>query len=541
MKISGNIVDVINSTIYPGSILISKGRIVDVIRENKHYNTFIVPGFIDAHVHIESAMLVPSEFARLAVVHGTVATVSDPHEIANVLGTEGIRFMIENGKTVPFSVYFGAPPCVPATQFETSGASLDTTEIDALLARKDIKYLSEMMNYPGVIANDPEVMEKIAIAKSHGKPIDGHAPGLTGDALERYVRAGISTDHETFHYNEGLEKILLGMKLIVREGSAAKNLDALSPLVMEHANQCMFCSDDKHPDDLVSGHINELVKKALQMGIDVMTVLKCACVTPAIHYGLDTGLLRIGDRADFIEVDNLECFNVLRTYINGEVVAEHGKTLLPHLSVPIINKFCINEKRISDFFVADMGKPINVIEVINEQVITGRLTVTCKSCEGNLVSDVNSDILKLVVVNRYKDCPPSVGFVKNFGLKRGAIASSVAHDSHNIVAVGATDEDICNAVNLIIKQKGGLSVVCGDISETLPLPIGGLMSNEDGYSVAKRYSRLDHLAKQIGSSLSAPFMALSFMALLVIPKLKLSDKGLFDAERFQLIELYENT
>jgi len=539
MKISGNIVDVINSTIYPGSILVSKGRIVDIIRENKHYNTFIVPGFIDAHVHIESSMLVPSEFARLAVVHGTVATVSDPHEIANVLGTEGIEFMIENGKTVPFNFYFGAPPCVPATQFETSGASLDTTEIDALLARKDIKYLSEMMNYPGVIDNDPVVMEKIAIAKSHGKPIDGHAPGLTGDALERYVRAGISTDHETFRYDEGLEKILLGMKLIVREGSAAKNFDVLSPLVMEYPSQCMFCSDDKHPDDLVSGHIDELVKKALQMGIDVMTVLKCACVTPVIHYGLDTGLLRIGDRADFIEVDNLEYFNVLRTYINGEVVAEHGKTLLSHLPVPIINKFCINEKRISDFFVADMGKPVNVIEVINEQVITGKLTVTCKSCGGNLVSDVNSDILKLVVVNRYKDCPPSVGFVKNFGLKRGAIASSVAHDSHNIVAVGATDEDICHAVNLIIKQKGGLSVVCGDISETLPLPIGGLMSNEDGYSVAKQYSRLDRLAKQLGSSLSAPFMALSFMSLLVIPKLKLSDKGLFDDERFRFIDLME--
>lgn len=537
MKISGNIVDVINSNVFSGSLLIDKGRIIDVARENERYNTFIVPGFIDAHVHIESSMLVPSEFARLAVGHGTVATVSDPHEIANVLGVDGIRFMIENGNTVPFNFNFGAPPCVPATPFETSGANLDAADIDLLLARKDIKYLSEMMNYPGVINKDEEVIQKIAIAKRHGKPIDGHAPGLTGGALERYVRAGISTDHETISYDEGLEKILLGMKLIVREGSAAKNFDALSPLIMKYADQCMFCSDDKHPDDLVSDHIDGLVRKALKMGIDVMSVLKCACITPVIHYGLDAGLLRVGDRADFIEVDNLECFNVLRTFINGEVVAEHGKTLLPHVSVPFINRFCVNEKRVSDFFIKDMGKPVNVIEVINDQVVTGRMSMTCKSCGGNLVSDVNNDILKLVVVNRYEDCPPSIGFVKNFGLKKGAIASSVAHDSHNIVAVGTTDEDICNAVNLVIKQKGGLSVVYGDVSETLPLPVGGLMSNEDGYSVAKRYSRLDLIAKQLGSLLSAPFMALSFMPLLVIPKLKLSDKGLFDGEKFRFIDL----
>ncbi|MCX5816674.1 MAG: adenine deaminase [Proteobacteria bacterium] len=538
MKVSGNIVDVLNSTIYPGTILINDGRIVDIVRDSRRYNTFIVPGFIDAHVHIESSMLVPSEFARLAVVHGTIATVSDPHEIANVLGIEGVRFMVENGKTVPFNFFFGASPCVPATSFETSGASLDVPEIDALLRREDIKYLSEMMNFPGVINEDSDVMEKVAIAKRYGKPIDGHAPGLRGETLEKYVRAGISTDHETFQYEEGLEKLSLGMKLIVREGSAAKNFDVLSPLILKYSDQCMLCSDDKHPDDLITGHINELVKRALRMEIDVMTVLKCACVNPVIHYGLDTGLLRSGDYADFIEVDNLERFDILRTYINGEVVAEHGKTLLPHLPAPLLNNFSATEKKVSDFFVSRKGDTINAIEVVNNQVITGRVAMTCRPSENNVISDTERDLLKLAVVNRYENRPPAIGFVKNFGLKRGAIASSVAHDSHNIVAVGVTDEDICNAVNLIIQHKGGLSVVYDDVREILPLPVAGLMSNEDGYSIAQHYAKLDHLAKQLGSFLSAPFMTLSFVALLVIPKLKLSDRGLFDGEQFQFTGLF---
>jgi adenine deaminase len=538
MKVSGNIVDVINLTIYPGTILINDGKIIDISKDKKRYNTYILPGLIDSHVHIESSMLSPSEFARLAAVHGTIATVSDPHEIANVLGMEGIRFMVENGKTVPFNFFFGASPCVPATSFETSGASLNAPEIDALLGKEEIKYLSEMMNFPGVINESPDVMEKIALAKKYGKPVDGHAPGLRGDALKKYVRAGISTDHETFQYEEGLEKLSLGMKLIIREGSAAKNFDALSPLILKYPDQCMLCSDDKHPDDLVTGHINELVKKCLRMGIDIMPVLKCACVNPVIHYGLDTGLLRSGDYADFIEVDNLERFDILRTYINGEIVAEHGKTLLPHLPVPLLNNFSATEKGVSDFSIIAKGNTINVIEVVNNQVITGRTSMTCGFSGSNAISDPERDLLKLVVVNRYEDLPPAIGFAKNFGLKRGAIASSVAHDSHNIVAVGVTDEDICNAINLIIKHKGGLSVVYDDIREILPLPVAGLMSNEDGYSIAQRYARLDHLAKQLGSFLNAPFMALSFMALLVIPKLKLSDKGLFDGERFQFTSLF---
>ncbi len=540
MKVSGNIADVINSTIYPGTILINDGKIIDITRDNKRYSTYILPGFIDSHVHIESSMLVPSEFARLAVVHGTVASVSDPHEIANVLGINGVRFMIENGKTVPFNFFFGASPCVPATTFETSGASIDAEGIEELLGKEDIKYLSEMMNFPGVINEDTDTMEKIAAAKRHGKPVDGHAPGLRGEQLKKYISAGISTDHETFQYEEGVEKISLGMKLLIREGSAAKNLDALSPLIQQYPDKCMLCSDDKHPDDLVAGHINELVKKCLHLGIDIMTVLRCACVNPAIHYGLDTGLLRIGDYADFIEVDNFERFDILKTYINGEMVAEHGKTLLPHVSVTIPNNFKATPKSAGDFFISGEERPINIIEVINNQVITGRASMTGKASGGNIVSDVERDILKLVVVNRYENCPPAIGFVKNFGLKRGAIASSIAHDSHNIVAVGSTDEDICNAVNLVIKHMGGLSVAYDNVREILPLPVAGLMSNEDGYGIAQRYSRLDHLAKQLGSFLSSPFMTLSFMALLVIPKLKLSDKGLFDGERFQFTSLYSD-
>lgn len=537
MRVSGNIVDVLNSQIYPGTLEIQNDRIIGISREPKKYKTFILPGFIDAHVHVESSMLVPSEFARLAVTHGTVATVSDPHEIANVLGVEGVKYMIDNGKTVPFKFYFGASPCVPATRFETAGDSLGLPEIEALLGQKNIRFLSEMMNFPGVLNDDPDVLAKITAAKLHGKPIDGHAPGLRGKILEKYVAAGISTDHETFQYDEGEEKLSLGMKLLIREGSAAKNFDTLSPLILTNPDQCMFCSDDKHPDDLVAGHINELAKRAIRMGIDVMTVLKCACVNPVLHYGLDVGLLRPGDHADFIEVDDLERLDVLKTCIDGHIVAENGRPLLPHAKASLANRFSAEKKSLSDFAVKAKGKTMHVIEAINNQVITNRAQINPNVSNGYIVSDVERDILKLAVVNRYENALPAVAFVRNFGLKKGAIASSVAHDSHNVVAVGVTDEDICSAVNLVIEHKGGLSVVYDNVREILPLPVAGLMAAEDGFEVARKYSRLDHMAKQLGSFLGAPFMTLSFMALLVIPKLKLSDRGLFDGETFQFVDL----
>jgi len=536
--ISGNIVDVLNSRVYPGTLEISGGRIVKIVEEDKEYDSFIVPGLVDAHVHIESSMLVPCEFARLAVVHGTVAAVSDPHEIANVLGMDGVRYMIDNGELVNFKFYFGAPSCVPATVFESSGAKIGVVQVEKLFKDRRIRFLSEVMNFPGVLNSDPEVMAKIRLAKKYGKVIDGHAPGLRGEALEKYVKAGISTDHECFDKDEAVEKVQLGMKILIREGSAAKNFDALCFLIEEHPDRCMFCSDDKHPDDLVRGHINELVKRALDMGMDRMKVLRCACVNPVLHYELDAGLLQKGDAADFIVVDNFEEFNILKTYINGEVAAQDGKCLLPKVSVRVVNIFRAGKKKAVDFFVKKEGERINVIEAIDGQLITNKAVETVNVSRDNVVSDTQRDILKIAVVNRYCDACPAVGFVKNFGLKKGAIACSVAHDSHNVIAVGATDEAICDAVNLVIENKGGLSVVYDDVKEFLPLPVCGIMSNEDGLMVAEAYSKLDGLAKELGSKLGAPFMSLSFMALLVIPKIKLSDKGLFDGEKFEMMSLF---
>jgi adenine deaminase len=538
MRVSGNIVDIFASEIYPGTIEITDGRIAGIRRDRGKYGAFILPGLVDAHVHIESSMMVPSEFARLAVTHGTVAAVSDPHEIANVLGIKGVEYMIENGRTSPFKFWFGAPSCVPATAFETAGARIGASDIESLFKNGGVKYLSEVMNFPGVLKAERDVMEKIEIAVRLGRPVDGHAPGLVGEPLGRYVAAGISTDHETFRYEEGEEKLALGMKLIIREGSAAKNFDALCPLIARYPGQCMFCSDDKHPDDLVGGHINEMVRKGLRAGIDLMTLLRCASANPVSHYGLNVGLLRVGDPADFLEVDNLTRFDILKTYIDGTVVAENGVTLLPRTSSGRVNFFEAGHKSLSDFALKGRGKTVNVIEAIDNQVITGRMKGSVKSCKGNLVSDTEGDILKIAVVNRYEDLPPAIGFVRNFGLKKGAIASSVAHDSHNIIAVGVTDEDICEAVNLIVEAKGGLAVVHEHVREALSLPVAGIMSDDEGTRVASNYGRLDHLAKQLGSFLNAPFMTLSFMALLVIPKLKLSDKGLFDGEKFTFIDLF---
>jgi len=538
-RISGNIVDVVNSTIYSGTLVIEGERIKDIIKEDKKYGTFIIPGLVDAHVHIESSMLVPAEFARIAVVHGTVATVSDPHEIANVLGVPGIDYMFESAKKTPFKFYFGASSCVPATLFETAGARLDSSEIGKLLGRADIKYLSEMMNYPGVIQKDPEVMAKLAMAKKQNKPIDGHAPGLLGENLKAYAQAGITSDHESYLYEEGLQKIELGMKLLIREGSAAKNFDALHTLIGKFPESCAFCSDDKHPDDLVRGHINQLVKRALALGYDKMTVLRCATYNPVKHYALDVGLLQKGDYADFAVIDNFDNFNILKTYINGKLVAENGRSLLKRLPADIKNNFSAHKKKSEDFRVKNKEGLINVIEAIDGQLITKKLKIAPKIVGDYVVSDPDRDILKIAVVNRYKDAPPAVAFVKNFGLKKGAIASSFAHDSHNVVAVGVADEDIARAVNLVIKHRGGLALVYDNREEILALPIAGLMSDQDGYEIAEKYSRLTAGAKDIGSDLKTPYMTLSFMALLVMPEIKLSDKGLFDAKNFKFVNLQD--
>ena len=501
---------------------------------------FLLPGFIDAHVHVESSMLVPSEFARLAVVHGTVATISDPHEIANVCGLQGVEYMIDNGKQVPFHFFFGAPSCVPATPFETAGGEISAADIRILMARPEILYLAEMMNWPGTVNRDPLVMEKIQIAQQQGKPIDGHAPGLRGELAQKYVSAGPSTDHECFTYEEALEKIKLGMKISIREGSAAKNFEALIDLIDDYPEMLLFCSDDKHPDNLALSHINELVRRAVAKGKDTFDVLRAACINPINHYSLPVGQLREGDGADFILVKDLKNFEVLATYIQGQKVAENGKSLIPRTKNEVINQFSTSLKTPTDFQISALGNQVRVIEALDGQLITPEIVGEIIVKNGLAESNPDQDILKITVVNRYQDAPPALAFIKNFGLKNGAIASSVGHDSHNIIAVGMDDASICRAVNLLIEAKGGVSAVWGDQEEVLPLPVGGIMSPEDGYEVAAAYTRIDRTAKDMGSMLNSPFMTLSFMALLVIPDLKLSDKGLFDGKKFAFTSVFKS-
>lgn len=537
--ISSNLIDIFNKRIYPATITIENGKIKSIKETQEKLSTYILPGFVDAHVHIESSMLVPTEFAKLAVLHGTVATVSDPHEIANVCGKDGVQYMIDNARQTPFKFFFGAPSCVPATGFETAGAVLNANDVDTLLSQKDIWYLSEMMNYPGVLHDDPEVLAKIAAAKKHAKPIDGHAPMVRGEAVKKYAHAGITTDHESVSLEEALEKINAGIKCLIREGSAAKNFEALIEVLRLHPDMTMFCCDDKHPDELVLHHINNHVKRALAKGIDLFDVLRAACINPVMHYNLPVGLLREGDDADFIIIDHPDNFTILKTYIRGKLVAENGKCLLPSVRIHPINNFSAHHFLPGNFQLKAEKDTmwINVIEALDGQLITRKMACDAKIENGMICTDMDNDILKIVVVNRYHPhTAPAIAFIKNFGLKQGALASTVAHDCHNMIAVGADDASICRAVNKLIDTQGGICVVKteNDIIH-MPLPIAGLMSDKDGYTVANDYAAIDKAAKELGSTLKAPFMTLSFMALLVIPSLKLSDKGLFDGERFEFV------
>ena len=532
MVLQGNIVDIVGKRIYKGEICVEKGVITQINAANHAVENYILPGFIDAHIHIESSMLVPSEFAKIAVLHGTVATVSDPHEIANVLGVKGVEFMIENGKKVPLKFNFGAPACVPATSFESAGALIDAEDIKKMMENPDIKYLAEMMNYPGVLFDDPEVLAKLQHAKNNHKPIDGHAPGLRGEEVSKYIAAGISTDHECYSYDEALEKLQKGMKIIIREGSAAKNFEALIDLVPIHFEKMMFCSDDKHPDDLLLGHINQLCERAVAKGIDIFKVLQVACVNPVKHYGLDVGLLQKGDPADFIVIEDLEKFKVLATYINGVLVAKNGTSFVKNVPFDVLNNFNTDKKKISDFQYPSTAQRIRVIEALDGELVTHQIEANSLIKKGNLVSNTSTDVLKMTVVNRYKNEKPAIAFIKNFGLKEGAIASSVGHDSHNIIAVGVSDEALCKAVNLIIENKGGVCAVTDSEEKIVPLPVAGIMSDKSAQEIGEAYATLDAMAKKMGSTLRAPYMTLSFMALLVIPALKLSDKGLFDGNSF---------
>ncbi len=607
------LVDIHQRRIYPAEITVEGGRIRS-IRETDNAPAgagYLLPGFTDAHVHIESSMLTPAEFGRMAVVHGTVATVSDPHEIANVLGAEGVAFMLDNAALTPLKCCFGAPSCVPATGFETAGATLDAAAVEKLLANPAIGYLSEMMNFPGVLHGDPQCLAKIAAAQRVGKPVDGHAPGLRGAAAQQYFAAGISTDHECFTYPEGQEKARLGVKILIREGSAARNFEALWPLLNEFPEQVMFCSDDKHPDDLLHGHIDRLVARAVAHGCDLFNVLRAACLNPVEHYRLPVGLLRAGDPADFICVADLTSFRVLDTWIDGQKVAENGRSLLPHRPAATPNRFLAHPKSPSDFQLLTATATVSgqttlsrqtagatvsgqttlsrqtagatvsgqttlsrqtagatvsgqttssrqtagatvsgqttssrqtagvrVIEALDGQIVTEATEASLPVAGGCILPDPGRDILKITVVNRYApDARPAIGFVRGFGLRHGALASTVAHDSHNIVAVGTDDAALCAAVNAVIEARGGIGATDGNgDTRVLPLPIAGLMSPGDGYALAEAYARLDAWTKDtLNCSLQAPFMVLSFLALPVIPKLKMTDLGLFDGERFDFV------
>jgi adenine deaminase len=561
MNISANIIDLHNRRIYPGTLGVADGRIVSIQPTSSPCDTYILPGFIDAHVHVESSMLTPSNFAAAAVVHGTVASVNDPHEIANVLGVEGVQFMLRDAQHVPFKFAFGCPSCVPATTFETAGSTIDVEQTRQLLADPRIGYLSEMMNWPGVLQRDPQVMAKINAALALNKPVDGHAPGLRNHDAASYHATGISTDHECFTLDEALDKLDAGAKILIREGSAARNLDALWTLIDMHPGRIMLCSDDKHPNDLVRGHINQLCARLIANGCDLFNILNAACVVPIDHYKLPVGLLRSGEPADFVEVADLKQFNVLRTWIDGQLVAEGGRSLLStslcleervaesarpgegtHVQPnahAFPNNFECAATRAADFHVPTQPGELRVIAVHDGQIVTANRQLPATNNGSSLtVADPSRDLLKITVVNRYRKARPAVGFVHGFGLKHGAIAGSVAHDSHNIIAVGADDEALAAAVNAVIEYRGGLAVADGNGTDVLPLPIAGLMSDLPCARVAETYDRLEAAARSLGSGLHSPFMTLSFMALLVIPALKLSDRGLFDAERFAFTPLF---
>ena len=551
MEIKGNVVDVIANKIEPAIVSIAKGKIAEIKKTKEKYDNYILPPFVDSHIHIESSMVMPSEFAKIAATHGTVAVVADPHEIANVLGIEGVRHFINNSKSIPFKFYFGVPSCVPATNFETSGAKIDANDVKKLFEEDKLHFLSEMMNFPGVIHNVPTVMEKIEIAKSKKKVIDGHCPKLSGKNLKKYIESGISTDHECTTLDEAIEKINLGMKIQIRNGSSAKDFENLFSLIDVFPASVMLSSDDLKPENLLEGHINLLVKNAVKKGMNLMNVLRAASLNPIEHYNLNVGMLRRGDDADFIIIDNLRDFNVLQTFCCGKLIAENGKTKIKAEKSEIINNFSatpISPKMLTvldqndgysrDKLACNDDVLVNVIGVTNGQIVTKKLECRLQIKNGDILPDVENDVLKLIVLNRYaKNQKPAVAFVKGFGLKDTAIATSISHDSHNIVAVGTDDEKICKAVNEIIKNKGGISLATPQNIEILELPIAGIISDDSIKNVAKKHTKIEKYVRELGSQLDSPFMTLSFLALLVIPELKLSDKGLFNSNEFRFEEL----
>ena len=537
MKVYGQLVDIHNRDIYPAAVTVLSGKIKQVERIDTAPDIYILPGLIDAHIHIESSMVTPGAFAMTAVRHGTCGVVSDPHEIANVLGIDGVEFMVNDAKKVPLNFFFGAPSCVPATNFETNGASLNHVDVQKLLKRKEIKYLSEIMNFPGVINNDVEVIKKIECAKELGKPIDGHAPGLSGESLKKYVAAGISTDHECSNLEEAKEKISLGMKILIREGSAARNLNSLKELFNTNPDMVMLCSDDLHPEMLRKRHINKLIGGLISEGFDAFDVIRSATINPSKHYNLDAGLLLPGDNADFILVDGLETMNVHETWIKGKKVFSEGKVLFNYRESSPVNNFNCQPLGEKDIKAMNRGGEVRIIVAVEGELLTGEIHHSFMKSE-HISPDIDNDILKIVVKDRYKDSPPAVGFIKGFGLKRGAFASSIAHDSHNIISVGTNDRDIVRSINEIVRLKGGLAISNGGKVKSLQLNIGGIMTTRSCEDIAQDYENLNELVMSLGCAMKAPFMTLSFMALLVIPDLKIGDRGLFDVKKFEQVSLF---
>lgn len=535
--VKGRLIDIHRNEIYYACITVEGERILRVEKTDEEHDNWILPGLIDAHIHIESSMLTPAAFAAASVPHGTIGVVADPHEIANVLGIRGVGYMIEDGEKVPMKFWFGAPSCVPATHLETSGEEITAEEIEILLNKKEITHLSEMMNFPGVVNNNIEVLRKLDLAKKKKKPIDGHAPGLSGKDLKKYVEAGITTDHECSTIEEAKEKLNLGMKIIIREGSAARNLEALKELFITDPENLMLCSDDLHPEMLEKRHINKLIGKLISEDYNIFDIIRSATKNPAEHYNLDAGMLRPGDKADFIIVDDPAKMNVIETWIDGKKVYDNGKVMFEYISATAVNNFKCGKISEEEIRIKNEGGNIRVINAFDGELITKETISETGNTE--LVGSMpEKDILKIVVKDRYNDAIPAVGFIKGFGIKQGAFASSIAHDSHNIIAVGAGDIDIINAVNEIVKLKGGLAVAVDGKIYSLQLNIAGIMSDKQCSFIAPEYEKLSDMVKMLGCKMTAPFMTLSFMALLVIPELKISDKGLFNGIAFQHVPLF---
>ena len=563
--------DVITDSIYPARISVEGGFFKEIVTivinddSELDISGIILPGFIDSHIHIESTMLTPAQFAKLAVRFGTTSVVCDPHEIANVAGTDGIDFMIENSKSVPFNFYFSIPSCVPATCFETSGAILDSETIGELLKKDEAVALGEMMNFPGVINGDGEVLAKLEKAKELGKPIDGHAPLLSGKDLDKYIAEHISTDHECSNFAEAIEKKEKGMKIMVREGSSAKNMEALfdfsdrldywknhesfgkmpNEVLEKRIHLPIFdfiVSDDKHTTDLIKGHLNESIKKAIDLEISPISAIEMVTVNPSTHYNLNTGAIVKGMQADYVIVDNLNDLNILKTYVAGKCVFDGENVLFDVEETEFKNTFDVSKKESEDFEIScdEPSADVNVIRCFNGELITEAESATLETKKGFVQPDLEEDILKIAVVERYGGNSIANGFITGFNLKKGAIASSVAHDSHNIVVVGTNSEDMANAVNCLIDNEGGFAIVDGDFEDSLALPIAGLMTNEDSHEVAEKLEKLHKTAADFGCKLDSPFMTMSFMALLVIPAIKISDKGLFDCINFEFIDVIKN-